>query len=804
MKDTLLDQGKKALEWDRLLEIVASHAKSSLGADRCRRMTLSPELEQAQERLAATSQMAAFREPPDSFPSLSFPDIHEPLLRAEKGAPMEAVELRDCSSVLTLVIEVTKFLDHHVARAPVLYDLGEPLRLWLEAKGLKRKIDDAIDVDGSIRESATPDLRRLTRHAHDLKQNMRDRLETILQSKRYSELLQESFFAQREGRYVVPIKAEMRGRLPGIVHDISASGATVFLEPRELVDLNNAIKVADLEVEREVRRILRELSAAVAKEVGPFRRALDVLAELDCIAAKASFSHQIGAHPVQLNDRGHVDLKQARHPLLVLVKEGVVANDIRCDASVKVLVISGPNTGGKTVTLKIVGLFALMVQAGLHLPCEPESDMALFPEVFADIGDAQDLSKDLSSFSAHMTKMIQLLGEAGVPSRAGSAEGAPVTSLVLLDEPVTSTDPSEGAALAQALLIRFAELGIKVVATTHYNELKALAHTRRGFANASVEFDVATLSPTYRLLMGRPGGSSAIEIAGRLGMEPSLLQEARRILESEDQAVEIMLADLQKTQVRLSRELEQAQAARQEAEKSQAEAKAVRMRLETTEREERRSIKKKLMDELLRARADIQATLDSLKRERTVAKAKESKQRLANLGQATRLQMEPEKESIPMERLQAGDHVELITLGVTGTLLEAPTGKKRVRVRVGEGEVSVPVAQVVGRVICAEEEKKRQTPSVGRQVSLTSQNRDIAEVLDVRGQAADEALDHLIAQLDQGVLAGVPMLRVIHGHGTGRLKSVLRDYLKESPYVASFRPGHQSEGGDGVTIVELK
>jgi DNA mismatch repair protein MutS2 len=569
------------------------------------------------------------------------------------------------------------------------------------------------------------------------------------------------------------------------------------------VDLNNAIKVADLEVEREVRRILRELSAEVAKESEPFGRALDVLAELDCLAAKAAFSHQINAHPVRLNDQGHVDLKRARHPLLVLTKDRVVANDIRCEASVMVLVISGPNTGGKTVTLKIMGLFALMVRAGLHLPCEPESEMALFQEVFADIGDAQDLSKDLSSFSAHMTKMIQLLGEAGEPSRTAPAEGGSITSLVLLDEPVTSTDPSEGAALAQALLIRFAELGIKVVATTHYNELKALAHTRPGFANASVEFDVPTLSPTYRLLLGMPGGSSAIEIAGRLGMDPALLQAARRILETEDQALEVMLADLQETRLHLSRELEQAGAARRDAENLQAEAQALLARLESTEREERRSIKKKLMDELLRARAEIQGTLESLKQERTAAKAKEAKQRLAELAQTTRRELEPADEPIPTERLQVGDRVEILTLGTVGTLLESPVGKKRVRLRVGEGEVSVAVAQLAGRAISPGEQSD-QPISGRRQVSPIAPDREVEEVLDVRGQTADEALDHLIARLDQAMVAGGPRLRIIHGHGTGRLKAVLREYLKGSPYVASFRPGHQSEGGDGVTIVELK
>ena len=312
---------------------------------------------------------------------------------------------------------------------------------------------------------------------------------------------------------------------------MSASGATVFLEPRELVELNNSIKVADLEIEREVQRILRELTALVASNADTIGQGIEVLAECDVIKARAEMSRRLKCNPVALNSDGRVMLKQARHPLLLIAKDQVVANDIHMDETVRVLVISGPNTGGKTVTLKIVGLFALMVRAGLHLPVLRSQRWLLFTDLYADIGDAQDLSRDLSSFSAHMMYMIRLLSES--VSMPSSLVLSLPCALVLLDEPVTSTDPQEGAALAEALLCRLAELNMKVVATTHYGALKELAQTTPGFVNASVEFDVERLAPTYRLFMGIPGGSSALEIAGRLGMDHSILNDARKRLQHE-------------------------------------------------------------------------------------------------------------------------------------------------------------------------------------------------------------------------------------------------------------------------------
>jgi len=818
---SLLQEAVRVLEWGRLLELLAARAHSAMGAERCRALPLETDLDAATARLQETAEMVAFEESGEPFPSLSFPDVRGSLGRAVKGATLETHELRDLSIVVGLATEVARYLGRCREQAPALCVVAASLDELNSLHHVKTAIDRCVDPEGNIRESATPDLRRLTHHAQDLKHRMRDRLEVILASRRYAEVLQEKYFAQRESRYVILVKAEMRSKIPGIVHDVSASGATVFLEPRELVELNNSIKVAELEVEREVKRILNELSTLVAGHAPAFLSGLEVLGRLDCIAAKASFSHLVKGRPISLNTRGRIALRQARHPLLVLARERVVANDILLDETVRVLVISGPNTGGKTVTLKIVGLFALMVRAGLQPPCGVDSEMALFHEVYADIGDAQDLAKDLSSFSAHITQMIRLLEQAtsemasrhiasGDQSPPGAATGAtrelvlPPKALVLLDELVTSTDPTEGAALAEALLIRLAGLGMKVVVTTHYNSLKALAQTTRGFMNASVEIDVSRLAPTYRLLMGTPGGSSAIDIAGRLGMDESILDHALGLLRREDRALEQMLGDLQEKQRRLDQDTARVVELKVEAERSARMASETAERLRLSEREERKSVKKKLTDELLHARAQVQAIIEGLKGERTLIKAKEAKQRLAEIEGQVRSRLVKPAEAVPIDQLKVGDRVEIVNLGAAGTLLEPPQGKKRVRVRVGEAEMSVPVSGLAGLAEPGDAERSHRVQSDRARRLIAPEEHEVPSVLDVRGRTADETLELTVAALDRAALAGAALLRIIHGHGTGRLKQVLREYLKESPYVATFRPGEREEGGDGVTIAELK
>ncbi len=806
-REALLAKARRVLEWDALIEALAARAASAIGGERCRSLSLAETLEEARGALRETGEMAALEAMGDSLPMTNFPDLRPVVVRAAKGAPLNPVDFRDLSTVLVLVADVIRYLGRHRAETPALSAIAAgldglaPLRLAIER---------CVDGEGNIRESATPDLRSLTHHANALKQKIRTKLDAILASSRFADLLQERYFAQRENRYVLPIKAERKSEVLGIVHDVSASGATVFIEPRELVDLNNQIKEADLAVEREVRRILQDLTNEAAVHHDALMEDLDILGRLDCLRAKASLARLLGASDPAVNAEGRIRLKQARHPLLVLSRlqrlvqtaapkedgQGdIVANDIELGEAIRVLVVSGPNAGGKTVTLKIVGLFALMVRAGLQIPCAPGSGMAFFPEVYADIGDAQDLAKDLSSFSAHITDMTALLREA--------APGA----LVLLDEPVTSTDPAEGAALAQALLIHLANRGFTVLATTHYNPLKALAQTHPGFANASVEFNITTLSPTYRLILGTPGGSSAIDIAGRLGMEEAILEEAVRVVDRKDRSVELLMEDLQKTRLKLDEDARRIAVLREEADAAARVQKDLAERLAGAEQETRKTVRKKLTDELLRARAEVQSIIEGLKTDKRLLKAREAKERLASVEHTLQARLAPAGDYRPATALRAGDRVEMTSLGAVGVLLEDPLGKKRVRIRMGETEVSVPVANLAG-LAAGGGEDAMPGPQAGqkpRPRALRSTDEpDAPTVLDVRGKTADEALDALLACLDQAALAEVPLVRVIHGHGTGRLKQALRDYLKNSPYVSTYRRGEQGEGGDGVTMVQLK
>ena len=797
-------QAQAVLEWDRVVELLSQQARSSMGADLCRKLSLESTIEGARERLQETADLMNVQEVGLSFPSISFPDIRDALSHAQKGATLEPHDLRDSSIVLHLASTVAEFLQRCPEPITALKGLAHTLPESVSLESLREEIDASVDHDGMVRETATPELRHYSRHVHDLKQQMRKRLDQILASKRYAEVLQEHYFDLREGRYVVPIKADMRGKIPGIVHDVSSSGATVFLEPRELVDLNNAIKVAELEVMRETRRILHDLSVQVGAVADLMATCMEELAALDVVAAKCAFGRLLNGRVIQLNNQGRIHLRQARHPLLLLAREHIVANDIMLDESVRVLVISGPNTGGKTVTLKIVGLFALMVRAGLPIPCEADSDMALFPEIFADIGDAQDIARDLSSFSAHITQMIKLLRQA--PS--GEASSSSHSTLVLLDELVTSTDPAEGAALAQALLMKLARLGMKVVVTTHYNSLKVLAQSTDGFCNASVGFDISRLAPTYRLMMGVPGGSSAIDIAGRLGLDESILEEAQQHLHHDDLVLEQVLSDLQEKQRQVEEDRELITQLKEEAARATQEAQEIANALKQTEREDRKGIRQKLTADLLRARAEVQTIIEDLKRERTLIKAKEAKAQLAALEDREQTRLRPVGETVPVDQLQEQDRVEIRGLGVMGIILESPVGKKHVRVRVGEREMLVEPGQLMGsreREAQGSSTKKNAITAIHEAgPKLAEETTEPASIVDLRGQSSDDALDMTVAALDRATLSGIPWLRIIHGHGTGRLKSVLRDYLKTSPYVVSFRKGERAEGGDGVTIANLR
>lgn len=799
-----ISETQQALEWPQVLEALAAQAHSALGAELCRQLPLEDTLELAQQRMQETTDMLELQYAAVPFPAVQFEDSSQALHKAEKGGILDLHTLRDVAVLISVSGAVRRCLvaNQQIAAALFAYYGSLP-----DLSGLREEIDACVSKEGDILDHASPALHEALRLSQGLKHRIRQRMENMVASSRYRDLLQEPYYAQRENRYVLPIKSERQHDLHGIVHDISASGATVFMEPRELIDLNNQIKVAELQVAREITRILQELTSRVVQHLEDLRSLLRVLTTLDCIGAKARLGARMNGTPVRLNPDGHVRLWNARHPLLLLSKEQVVPNDVMFERDSAVLVISGPNTGGKTVLLKLLGLSSLMVRCGLHLPCRDGSEMAFFEETFADIGDAQDLTKDLSSFSAHVRKLIGLLQRIERPTGGESPR-----TLVLLDEVISSTDPAEGAALAEALLRRFAELNLKVVVTTHYNALKTLALSTPGFLNASLEFDVNTLAPTYRFIPGIPGGSSALDIAGRLGMDPSILDQALDLVHREDRQLDHVFTDLQRTHRELKEELDEARTRRETAGREAAEAQAIAERLRSIERDEIKKMKKKFREELATARVEVRRITESLQRQRTRTHAQEV-QRLLHQVEAT-VNQHTASEPVPVASLEAGDVVEIANLDTLGRLLEKPEGKKSVRVQVGSSELSVHVARLVGvgKAGSAPDvvpKEKSPAPRLTKPSSLSSGSAGSGSAesdfagIDLRGQTAEEALEQLTTQLDQALLRNTRSVRIIHGHGTGKLKTAIREFLAQSAYVTEFRPGAQEEGGDGVTMAEL-
>ena len=807
-QESLFQQTQVVLEWPNLLELLATQAHSSSGADYCRSLPLAESCSSAQIRIHETSEMIALGEGTLPFPVLTFHDSRSALIRVEKGATLEAKELRGIANTLALMTSAQRCLTTQRQIAPHLFVYIEHLE---NLSFVQSEIDQCISPEGEMLDHATSALYDAIQEAQGLKHRMRQRLESMMTSSHYRDSLQEPYFAQRENRYVLPIKVEQQHQVDGIVHDVSSSGLTVFLEPRELIELNNRIKVAELEVTREIHRILVELTAMLVGHTHSIRKYLDVLTILDSIGAKGRLSQRMKAQPVQLFNDGHIRLRKARHPLLILARDEVVPNDLVFEKDQQVLVISGPNTGGKTVNLKLLGLYSLMVRGGMHLPCAEGAEMGFFPQTFADIGDTQDLAKDLSSFSAHLTKIIELLD---IGRSRLSSDSSPI--LVLLDEVISSTDPAEGAALAEAILLQLARLGFKVVVTTHYNSLKTLALSTPGFLNASLEFDVATLTPTYRLIQGVPGGSSALDIAGRLGMDPGILKKASEIVHQQDRQLDHIFSDLQGMHHRLRQELEDAECHRRTAQSASIEVQERAARMRATEQEELRKVKKKFKEEFARARVEIRQIMDALKAEKTLVKAKEAKQRMGEVDSELLKNIQDDIQSVPLESLQVGALVEISNLGTLGTLLESPQGKKRVRLQVGESEISVGVEHLIGRSpegqpFASDSSSHplqspplKKTPKGFGDLPRASSSLSGLLTIDLRGQLVEEALEHLASRLDEGALTVAKSVHVIHGHGTGRLKAAIRRYVSSSPYVESFRPGEEGEGGDGVTVVELR
>ncbi len=782
----------KTLELDKILEKLA--ALTSI--DDAHRMALELEpqndLKKAEKLLEQTDDAAALsgRFGAPSFGGAKNCSGH--LRRAQAGGCLTAGELLTVASTLRIIRTVKEW---HSRFANTQTSLDGYFSGLVSNKFLEEKITSAIISEDEISDKASPALSDIRRKIRTASSKAREVLDKIIHSSSYIKYLQDTIVTQRDGRYVVPVKSECRGNVPGLVHDTSSSGATVFIEPMGVVQANNDIKMLRAKEQDEIERILFELSASAGDFADSIIRSYANLAELNLIFAKAELAYSMKASKPVLNDRGIIDIKQARHPLIG--SDSVVPVDIMLGKSFDTLVITGPNTGGKTVTLKTLGLLTLMAMCGLLIPCAQGSELSIFRRVLVDIGDEQSIEQSLSTFSAHMTNIIQIIKLAN----AGT--------LCLIDELGAGTDPVEGAALAIAILEKLRLRHAKIASTTHYAELKEFALRTEGVENGCCEFDVATLKPTYRLLIGVPGKSNAFAISKRLGMEDEIVERAKELVSNENRRFEDVVEKLEKRRQSLEKQLENANrlTAKANTEKQKAENEIQRAKQQAEREIERAKQEAQRIISRTRAQADaIALELEKARKEKDMsAQARSQLRRDIDKMEAhadpIKVKNTPDEEYKLPRPLKVGDTVLIYDIDKNATVLAPPNKDGLVLVQAGIIKTRVDIKNL--RLLKSQIKPEKNRFPERRNVPSRMDVRPETEV-DVRGETAFDAVNIVDKAIDNAVLAGIGKLTIIHGKGTGVLRREINTYLRTNKAVKSHRLGVFGEGEDGVTIVELK
>ncbi len=754
------------------------------------------------ERLAETREARAILEAGDAPPLHGAGDLRGALRRAERGGVLGAIQLLDIASSLATVRRAFAFVEDRAEAAPHLTDLAASAETH---RDLENEIERCLDPSGEVKNGASRELAGARHEAGRLGSQLQKQLSGYLQDPDLEAGLSDRYYTIRNDRYVLPVRSDHRGKVRGIVHDASRSGTTLFIEPEAVVELNNRLKEAELTQAREIEKILRSLSTRVADRVPSLCSSLEVLAKLDLAFARGQLAIAMQAVEPEVARDHTIWLPGLRHPLLP--PDEAIPNDLRIGDPYGVLVISGPNGGGKTVAMKAVGLSALMVRIGLQVPADPGARVDLVDGIEVDIGDGQDLRESLSTFSAHMLNLAEIVGRAREHS------------LVLLDEIGVGTDPGEGAALAQAVLEELASRGALVITTTHYNLLKEMAEVDPRFCNASVEFDPETLAPTFRLHTGAAGVSSAAAVAARMGMSERVLGRANALLDREDRQLDQMLTELASSRSALELEKAAAVHVRKESEEVRAAYRAKLERLQERRDKIFHSMREDLDRSFKEAHSQVAGVIrdlqrggaqDSAEAARGAARARERLLEIerASVESRSRAHLtEPPGEAvnaIDWRRIQPGARV-VVPGGRAGVLESLPDRRGRVRVRVGSAMLEVESGRVTQADARRPDTKQSRAPvtthgDAEADLDLGGGSREC----DLRGLRVDEALDRLIEALDDSVCERIDALLVIHGMGTGALRSAVREHLTQSPHSQSFRAGERSEGGEGVTLVKLR
>ncbi|MDY6876832.1 MAG: endonuclease MutS2 [Chloroflexota bacterium] len=783
------------LEFPKVTARLATYASFSAGAELTHALTPATDLQEAHWRVETTSEARILLETKPATTLGGAHDVRPLVTAAQRGAVLPPPELLDVRDTLVAARNLHRTLSRLEAQFPNLAHIAGRIQPCPE---VVEEINRCLDERGNVRDNASPELARIRREVRVAHDRIQDKLQNIVHSPHNALFLQEPIITQREGRYVIPLKADFKGRIRGVVHDASASGATIFIEPLSVVELNNAWRELQLKEQQEVHRILAHLSNLVAESAAEVEQTVEALAALDLAFAKAKYADDIDAtapelipfhqHPISnVQHRATIRLFGARHPLLDPAT--VVPINVVLDDETHVLIITGPNTGGKTVSLKTVGLLTLMAQAGLHIPVEHGSALSLFEAIYADIGDEQSIEQNLSTFSSHLNNITSFLDQVGEHS------------LVLLDELGAGTDPAEGAALARALLDHFRHRGATTFVATHYPELKTYAQLTPGVRNACVEFDPETLSPTYRLTIGLPGRSNAFAIAQRLGLPRGIIGAARKMVSPADLHTENMLADIHRLRIQTAQARDEANEARTEAQKLTRD---LRERLSTIE-QERQEILERAREETTAELERLRVEVRGLRRRlQTTAAPLEAvtavEEAIAEL-ESTVPEPEPLEHSTPpgsasllaQRTIRPGDTVWVRPLNAEGQVTE--TNGDEAEVLVGQARIRVRLTAL---------ELRTPPPSKPEEPTISTYTVPSPGVrLDLRGCTSEEALQRLDRYLDTASRAGLPWVRVIHGKGTGALRQAVRSFLTDHPLVSGYKAGDDREGGAGVTIAKL-
>jgi DNA mismatch repair protein MutS2 len=779
-----MKHARRVLEFDAVLVLLVSRCETAMGMAEAERLEPSDEPDVVWAGLETTRQALGLISERGCPSLVPVRDLREAAKRAGKGGTLGGQELAQIAYALLAMRETRAFVSTRRDRYPALWAHAEILP---DLKRLEDTLKTSLEPDGEVRDAASPRLTELRRKRQTTTSRIQERIQSYV-SGRTRELLSDPIYTVRDGRYVIPLKAENRGKIKGIVHDTSGSGQTIYLEPEDVLQLGNALREAEAAEREEVQRVLAELSAKVGGAADEIIEGIRAAGHLDFLTAKAVLAQDMKA-TIPLRSQGHgIIIERGRHPLLD--PETAVPLDLTVGFGSSGLLITGPNTGGKTVAIKTVGLFVLMAQSGLAVPAR-EVRLGPFTQVWADIGDEQSLQQSLSTFSGHIKNIAEALREL----RPGA--------LALFDEIGAGTDPAEGAALAKAILRRLRDQGATVVASTHYGELKAFAYQEEGFQNAAMEFDSKTLRPTYRLLMGAPGASHALKIAERYGLPKSVVEDAVAGLSGQEQEVGRMMEKLDQAQ-RQAR-IAQGEADRRLAELRKAEERAAQKLAEADEI--RRTVNARssaAVEAALREiRLEAAAIFEDLKQStdaKSLQRARERLKELQEVGSSFAQDLQP-KEAKPQaapRELKKGMSVKIEGYTQVGTLLDDPKGNTA-QVQMGPLKITVKTSQLVPVQEAAPAQKVKPRANIGLQKAQT-----LSREIHLRAMRAEDAEKELDRFMDDALLAGMSQVRIVHGKGTGVLRKLTQDYLRRHPAVDSFREGEPAEGGHGVTIALLK